>query len=174
MGSEMTASTDDSAGPEPSGTDPSGIDPISGLEAELTDFWRRGRVRTRLRARAIDPRLDPSCYPLITVLARHNSMPMSDLVTAVGMEKSTVTRQIDAIVRLGLAERHPDPRDARARVVTLTDHGRERIDAVLASAVTDWRARLAQWDPDDIRTLTHLLHRLTEATNDPEAREGSR
>ena len=50
MGSEMTASADDPTGP----------DPISGLEAELTDFWRRGRVRTRLRARAIDPRLDPS------------------------------------------------------------------------------------------------------------------
>ncbi|ANY25452.1 MULTISPECIES: MarR family winged helix-turn-helix transcriptional regulator [Gordonia] len=174
MGSEMTASADDSPGPDPVGTDPISTDPISGLEAELTDFWRRGRVRTRLRARAIDPRLDPSCYPLITVLAKHNSMPMSDLVTAVGMEKSTVTRQIDAIVRLGLAERHPDPRDARARVVTLTQHGRERVDAVLASAITEWRARLAQWDPDDIRSLTHLLHRLTEATNDPEAREGPR
>ncbi len=174
MGSEMTASADDPAGPDPVSPGPISPDPISGLEAELADFWRRGRVRTRLRARAIDPRLDPSCYPLITVLARHNSMPMSELVTAVGMEKSTVTRQIDAIVRLGLAERHPDPRDARARVVILTDHGRERIDAVLASAVTDWRARLAQWDPDDIRTLTHLLHRLTEATNDLEDREGSR
>ncbi|TYQ05531.1 UNVERIFIED_ORG: DNA-binding MarR family transcriptional regulator [Gordonia westfalica J30] len=148
---------------------PAPIDPdaIGGLEAELTDFWRRGRIRTRLRAREIDSRLDPSCYPLISVLARHNSMPMSDLVSAVGMEKSTVTRQIDAVVRLGLAERHPDPRDARARVVTLTDHGRERVDAVLASAVAEWRARLAQWDPEDIRTLTRLLHRLGEATNDP-------
>ncbi|MBD0860650.1 MarR family transcriptional regulator [Gordonia sp. zg691] len=158
MGSDMTASHD----PVDPPVDP---DVISGLESELTDFWRRGRIRTRVRARAIDNRLDPSCYPLITVLARHNSMPMSELVTAVGMEKSTVTRQIDALVRLGLAERHPDPRDARARVVTLTDHGRERIDAVVASAVIDWRARLAQWDPEDIRTLTTLLHRLGEATN---------
>ncbi|WP_439030706.1 MarR family winged helix-turn-helix transcriptional regulator [Gordonia terrae] len=158
MGSDISATPDDAFE----------VDPISGLEAELTDFWRRGRVRTRLRARAIDSRLDPSCYPLIAVLARYDSMPMSDLVTAVGMEKSTVTRQIDAIVRLGLAERHPDPEDARARVVILTDHGRERIGAVLASAITEWRARLAQWDPDDIRKLTELLHRLGEATSDAE------
>ncbi|MCR8899604.1 MarR family winged helix-turn-helix transcriptional regulator [Gordonia sp. GONU] len=161
MGSDPTTAA--------SSTDASSIDSeaIGGLEAELNDFWRRSRIRTRLRAREIDPRLDPSCYPLMSVLTRHHSMPMSDLVSAVGMEKSTVTRQIDAVVRLGLAERHPDPRDARARVVTLTDHGRERVDAVLASAVSDWRARLAQWNPDDIRTLTSLLHRLGEATNDP-------
>ena len=57
------------------------------------------------------------------------------------------------------------------RILTSPDAS---VDAVLASAVTDWRARLAQWDPDDIRTLTYLLHRLTEATNDPEAGEGSR
>lgn len=149
--------------------DPIDSDAIGGLEAELTDFWRRGRIRTRLRARAIDPRLDPSCYPLITILARHNSLPMSELVSAVGMEKSTVTRQIDAVERLGLAERHPDPRDARARVVTLTPHGRERVDAVLASAVAEWRARLAKWDPEDIRTLTRLLHRLSEAASDDHA-----
>ncbi|MDS1113448.1 MarR family winged helix-turn-helix transcriptional regulator [Gordonia westfalica] len=161
------SSDPENAASHPTDPDPIGPDAIGGLEAELTDFWRRGRIRTRLRAREIDSRLDPSCYPLISVLARHNSMPMSDLVSAVGMEKSTVTRQIDAVVRLGLAERHPDPRDARARVITLTDHGRERVDAVLASAVSEWRARLAQWDPDDIRTLTRLLHRLGEATNDP-------
>ncbi|NKU51099.1 MarR family transcriptional regulator, partial [Rhodococcus hoagii] len=38
-------------------------DPITDLEAELVDMWRRGRIQSRERARQIDPKLDPACYP---------------------------------------------------------------------------------------------------------------
>ncbi len=140
-------------------------DPITRLEDALADMWRQGRSRARLRAHAIDPALDPSSYPLFTILARHDSMPMSQLVAALELDKSTVTRQVDAVVRLGLVERHPDPDDARARVVSLTEVGRQRVDAVVASAVAEWRARLSKWDPDDIRTLTELLRRLETSSD---------
>ncbi|MGC4935461.1 MarR family winged helix-turn-helix transcriptional regulator [Gordonia sp. DT30] len=140
-------------------------DPITELEAELAGIWRRGRGRMRTRAHAIDPHLDPSAYPLITVLAAHESLPMSQLVPELGLDKSTVTRQIDAVVRLGLVERTPDPDDARARVVRLTDAGRARFDDVVASSVLEWRQRLSEWNPDDIRTLTELLRRLAETTD---------
>ncbi len=142
-----------------------GSDPITELETELADFWRRGRIRTRDRTHAIDPRLDPSCYPLLTVLYRNDSLGMSELVTRLALDKSTVTRQIDALVRVDLVERHPDPADARARRVALTANGRRRVDAVVAAAVADWRTRLSQWDPEDIRTLTTLLRRLSDASD---------
>ncbi|MEP9394963.1 MarR family winged helix-turn-helix transcriptional regulator [Gordonia sp. VNK1] len=128
-------------------------------------MWRQGRSRARLRAHAIDPALDSSLYPLFTILARHDSVPMSQLVATLDLDKSTVTRQVDAVVRLGLVERRPDPDDARARVVSLTAVGRQRCDAVVASAVADWRARLAKWDPNDIRTLTELLRRLESSSD---------
>ena len=142
-----------------------GSDPITELETELADFWRRGRIRTRDRTHAIDPRLDPSCYPLLTVLYRNDSLGMSELVTRLALDKSTVTRQIDALVRVDLVERHPDPADARARRVSLTADGRRRVDAVVAAAVADWRTRLSRWDPEDIRTLTTLLRRLSDASD---------
>lgn len=142
-----------------------GSDPITELETELADFWRRGRIRTRDRTHAIDPRLDPSCYPLLTVLYRNDSLGMSELVTRLALDKSTVTRQIDALVRVDLVERHPGPADARARRVSLTADGRRRVDAVVAAAVADWRTRLSQWDPEDIRTLTTLLRRLSDASD---------
>ena len=143
-------------------------DPISDLEVSLVDLVRQGRIRARQRSRAIDPNLDPTCYPLVTLLAHHDHIPTSQLVAELGVEKSTVTRQIDAIVRLGLAERRPDPHDGRARLVSLTPNGRRRIDAVTSQTVADWRARLSQWDPADIRTLTDLLLRLKDhsATDD--------
>ncbi|MDL9935255.1 MarR family winged helix-turn-helix transcriptional regulator [Gordonia sp. ABSL1-1] len=141
-------------------------DPIADLEAELADFWRRGRVRIRARTHAIDPALDPSCYPLIALLARRGHLRMSELAAELGLEKSTVTRQIDAVVRLGLVDRHPDPDDARARIVSLSEAGRQRFGDVVTSAVADWRTRLSRWNPDDIRTLTALLHRLGDASDE--------
>ncbi|NDK90927.1 MarR family transcriptional regulator [Gordonia desulfuricans] len=145
-----------------------GDEPIADLENELADLWRQGRDRARRRARAIEPRLDPTHYLLLTVLARHESVPMSELVTELGLDKSTVTRQVDTIVRMGLAERHPDPRDARARVVSLTPAGRHKFETVIATFVQEWRDQLAQWDPDDIRTLTRLLRRLSAVrTSEP-------
>ncbi|NDZ95262.1 winged helix-turn-helix transcriptional regulator [Streptomyces sp. SID6673] len=141
-----------------------GPDPITDLESELVDIWRRGRIQIRDRVRAIHPKLDPTCYPLLVLLSRNDAVPMSALLGELGLEKSTLTRQIDSVVRLGLVERHPDPDDARARVVAMTDTGRARFDDVTLAALAEWRDQLSRWDPDDVRQLAHLLRRLAEST----------
>lgn len=140
-------------------------DPITELEAELVDMWRRGRIQSRERARAINPKLDPACYPLLAILACEEAVPMSALVAELGVEKSTLTRQIDAVVRLGLVERRPDPKDARARLVALTESGRTQLTELRESAIAQWRERLSRWDPADVRQLTTLLRRLAESAN---------
>ncbi|MFC4602379.1 MarR family winged helix-turn-helix transcriptional regulator [Rhodococcus kronopolitis] len=136
-------------------------DPITDLEVELVDMWRRGSIRTRERAQRVHPRLDPSCYPLLMLLIRReDAVPVSELIANLGVEKSTLSRQVDAVTRLGLAQRIPDPDDARAKLVALTDEGRARLGAERAEGVAQWRRQLSQWDPDDVRTLTALLRRL--------------
>jgi DNA-binding MarR family transcriptional regulator len=153
---------------EPTGADGATDELIAELEAELTDFWRRGRARARAHSVVIDPEMDPSCYPLLMSVARRAPVPMSELVHALGVGKSTVTRQVDAVERLGLVHRYPDPDDARARLIDLTDHGRDRIQETLATVTQRWRSRLAQWDPADIRTLIDLLDRLGTSIGDEE------
>ena len=137
-------------------------DPIAELESELVDMWRRGRSRTRHRAHAIDPRLDPTCYPLLVILTKHEKLSMSALVAELDIEKSTLTRQIDAVVRLGLVERQIAPDDGRVRLVTLTDKGRRSLDAVTVTALAEWRERLSRWDPAEIIELTRLLRKLAQ------------
>lgn len=140
-------------------------DAITELEAQLVEMWRRGRARTRDRAAAINPRLDPTCYPLLVTLRQQGQLSMSALGAELNIEKSTLTRQIDAVARLGLAQRTSDPDDARVRLVSLTDDGARRVDAVTGDAISEWRTRLAAWDQNEVRELTRLLAKLAAETD---------
>ncbi|MGW5075535.1 MarR family winged helix-turn-helix transcriptional regulator [Rhodococcus sp. NPDC004095] len=138
-----------------------GPDPIAELEVELVDMWRRGSVSSRERAHEIDPKLDPACYPLLMLLTRNDdAVPMATLIATLGLEKSTLSRQIDALTRLSLVRRIPDPSDARAKLVELTADGRARLVAQRDERVAQWRRTLGRWDPADLRMLSALLRRL--------------
>jgi DNA-binding MarR family transcriptional regulator len=135
-------------------------DVLLALEDELLVLARSTRVSTREMARAVHPRLDPTAYPLVALLARGPAMRPSEVAAALSLDKSTVSRQIDAVARLGLVERVDDPRDARARLVVLTEAGREVVTAQLEERRRRVRASLNRWDPADVEELTRLLHEL--------------
>jgi len=137
-------------------------EPVAALEAEMADLWRRSRARVRLLSRQVHPQLDPAAYPLVLLLATRGRLRMGDVGGALSLDKSTISRQVDSVVRLGLAERSPDPSDARARLVGLTADGQERAGRLQREEVDRWRSSLAAWPEDDVRRLTALLHRLGE------------
>lgn len=135
---------------------------VPALEAEMAALWRRSRARIRTLARQVHPQLDPAAYPLVVLLAGRGPLRISDVGAALELDKSTASRQVDAVVRLGLAERLADPSDARARLVGLTPDGAQRVRRLQQEQVDRWRASLTAWPADDVRTLTALLHRLGE------------
>lgn len=151
-------------------TDPEdAADPVAALQAEFVRFWRTGRAEVRRRARAIHPRLDPTGYQVIALLAAEDApVPMAVLLAELDEEKSTLSRQVDALERLGLALRSPDPRDSRARLVALTEEGRSRYLELREAVSSRWREVLSAWEPDDVEALTGYLRRLTgEARHTP-------
>ncbi|MCA1190432.1 MULTISPECIES: MarR family winged helix-turn-helix transcriptional regulator [unclassified Saccharopolyspora] len=137
-------------------------DELPALEEELRALTRRSRLRTRELARDVHPKLDPTAYPLVVLLAKEGAQRMSAIAAALSLDKSTVSRQVDAVVRIGLAERVADPVDARAKLVVLTEQGGVRVSEQLAEQRRRWREVLGGWDPADIAELARLLHRLGE------------
>jgi DNA-binding MarR family transcriptional regulator len=65
---------------------------------------------------------------LLTELARSGPLPLSDLGTRVLLEKSWVSRAVDAMVERGLVTKEPNPLDARSWLVTLTDDGVRTVE----------------------------------------------
>lgn len=123
---------------------------------------RRARVAARDLARTVHPRLDPTTVPLVMLLGQRPALRMSELAAELSLDKSTVSRQVDAAARLGLVERVPDPHDSRARLVVLTDEGHTKITAILADRRKRWRTALHTWNPRDVTELTRLLRQLSD------------
>ena len=84
-----------------------------------------------------------------------------ELAASAGLDPSTVSRAVAALVANGLVERRADPADGRASILVVTERGH----AELADA-RDWYDRLlsralAGWSPEEVEALTRALGRLT-------------
>ena len=76
---------------------------------------------------------------------------VTDIAEQAGVTKQTAGALVDELEATGYVTRRPDPADARARLVVLTDRG-EKLCATAAAEIAkveaDWRAHLGA---DDLR-----------------------
>src|SRR5690242_4792420 len=98
--------------------------PLGELEVELTRLLRRARSAQQRTAAQVHPDLDSAGYAvLVTVRELSQSSGGArggEVSDALGLHKSTTSRNLTTLETLGLVERIPDPQDARARQVRLT------------------------------------------------------
>ena len=83
-----------------------------------------------------------------------------DLAGALQVAPSVVSRALVPLEQSQLVERRPDPHDARAARLGLTDAGRQRLAKVRDETVGRFAPMLDGWDCADIDALAHLLGRL--------------
>ncbi|NYI80860.1 MarR family winged helix-turn-helix transcriptional regulator [Nocardioides panzhihuensis] len=139
------------------------IEALVRLESELGMFLRRGKRAMSARGRMLHPDLPPGGYMLLTWLAEHGPVRASALVDGLGIDKGAVSRMVQTIIDLGLLERHPDPEDGRASLVSVTAKAREGLDRVARERRVRFNDRLADWSPDEIDQLSGMLSRYNEA-----------
>jgi DNA-binding MarR family transcriptional regulator len=83
-----------------------------------------------------------------------------DLARLVGVTPSGVTRMLQPLERIGLADRESNPADARAAFAVLTAAGRQLMDEAGASADRLAEEVLRVFRPKELEALGALLSRL--------------
>ncbi|HRC41648.1 MarR family winged helix-turn-helix transcriptional regulator [Nostocoides sp.] len=120
-------------------------------------------IRTvRTQAPRAHPAVDGNAYPLLFNLFG-GPVRISSLAERAHVEISTVSRAIAGLERAGIIERVPDPDDGRAHLVSLTDAGREALEAIQAQRTAWFTQLLADWSEQDVAQLLHLLTRFGDA-----------
>jgi DNA-binding MarR family transcriptional regulator len=94
-------------------------------------------------------------------------------VARLGLDKSTVSRQVSHLVDLGLVDRAADPVDGRAQVLTPSAEGSARLTRIREVRRGRWEADLSDWPPADVARLGELLARLNRIGEAREADDQS-
>lgn len=147
---------------------------IADVEQELSILLRRARSAQMLLARRVHPEIDAAGYALISQIELGTAsggagVRASDVSLALGLDKSTVSRGITQLERLGLIERISDPDDGRARLLRLTATGADRYNAMRAQRQASFRAILDRWDTKELTDLGRLLGRLNADLSWPDS-----
>lgn len=137
------------------------------LERELTRFFRRSRVASTSIAAEVHPDLDVASYTvLVTISDLSGSLPNGvraiDVAETLGLHKSTMSRNIAVLERLGLVAREPSAEDARARILSITESGRASLDTTLTARRARVSSILTRWSAADVRDLARLLGQLND------------
>jgi len=107
--------------------------------------------------------LEPWEFDVLSALRRAGppfQLTPGALLRATLVTSGTMTNRIDRLAAAGLVRREPDPRDRRGVLVTLSDQGREAVDAALTDLLDREQALLAGLAGEQRATLAALLRAL--------------
>ncbi|MET9426168.1 MULTISPECIES: MarR family winged helix-turn-helix transcriptional regulator [unclassified Streptomyces] len=132
------------------------------IQRELTAFARRARAA----AARLHPELPLVSYTLLAHIDHCHGCRATDLAAHYMLDKSTVSRQIAVLEKLGLVERRPDLSDHRVQVLHPTEAGRRLLSSTHASRRAAYEARLADWSTEDLDRFAAYLLRYNAAAAD--------
>ncbi len=144
----------------PTSVDMTTIELYERLQHEVALFARRAE-QTRLggvgKARNS---MDRAAYLLLNRLDREGPMGVKALAEGMGIDSSTVTRQVAPLVESGLVKRTSHPEDGRAVVLALSPRGEARLAEVRASRRALMAVVTEDWNSAEREAFCELLSRF--------------
>ena len=103
----------------------------------------------------------PQAFHLLSIPV--DGISMSGLANKLGLDTSTLTRNIQKLEKLDLVRRKQDRNDKRILVVYLTDKGRERVEKIEESLLDLNFSMMKYIDLDDQENIPEMLEKLVWA-----------
>jgi DNA-binding MarR family transcriptional regulator len=135
------------------------------IEQQLTLLLRRVQP-IHLSTGGGDVNLERSAYGIMCKLADEGPQRLGALATSFRLDPSTITRQVQSLVGLGLAEREVDPTDRRASILDLSDTGRAVLEQTRNRRRDRLREAIAHWPDDDRKAFGRLLEKFNTSVDD--------
>ncbi|MFE1954125.1 MULTISPECIES: MarR family winged helix-turn-helix transcriptional regulator [Streptomyces] len=133
------------------------------LQHEVAVFARRAE-QTRLGGVGqVRNSMDRAAYLLLNRLDKEGPMGVKALAASMGIDSSTVTRQVAPLVDTGLVKRTSHPEDGRAVVLQLSPRGLARLDEVRTSRRALMAELTEDWEPREREQFCALLTRFNSA-----------
>jgi DNA-binding MarR family transcriptional regulator len=133
------------------------------LETEIGALIRRIRRVVAERARSGHDDLQVAAYFILANVAETGPKRASAVVEEFGIDKGAVSRQVQALLELGLIERTPDPEDRRAAILAITDEGARRLATVSDKRRAELLGRLSTWSSEELADFVGALSRYNAA-----------
>lgn len=136
---------------------------VSGMEVigRLTRVV--GEIRPRLNEVFARHDLESWEFDMLATLVRTGSphqLTPGQLLDAMMITSGAMTNRIDRLVQRGYVQRAKNPNDGRQVLVTLTDAGRDKVDAALAEHAANELSMLETLDAAQRAQLIELLQLL--------------
>ncbi|MET7290021.1 MarR family transcriptional regulator [Streptomyces sp. NPDC005573] len=139
---------------------------LDALQHEVAVFARRAE-QTRLGGVGqVRNSMDRAAYLLLNRLDKEGPMGVKALASSMGIDSSTVTRQVAPLVDTGLVKRTSHPEDGRAVVLQLSPRGASRLEEVRASRRQLMAELTEEWGPEERAQFCSLLTRFNTALSD--------
>lgn len=128
---------------------------VDTIQRELTAFARRARGR----AAELHPELSLVAYSILDLVLERDGCLATDLAEQFLLDKSTVSRQVGALEKLGYLVRAVDPGNRRNHVLKATPAGRSVAREAERRRREAFQARFADWTDADVTAMAGFLTR---------------
>lgn len=131
---------------------------------EFFSYWYEW-VRSPTRRRLTEYRagLPQSAAMILHRVFVVGPIRISELARSLGLDKSTISRQLEPLRTARLLDEEPDATNRRASKVSLSVRGRQLIDRIAESNIDYWESVLDHLSVTEQRQLARLLGRLRQA-----------
>ncbi|GAA5004540.1 MarR family winged helix-turn-helix transcriptional regulator [Kitasatospora paranensis] len=129
------------------------------IQRELTAFARRARHK----AAQMHPDLSLVTYSMLDLVKERGGCRAADLAAYFMLDKSTVSRQVTALERLGLLTREADPDDQRGQLLRPSDAGLRVLAEAAEQRRLAFTARFDDWPDEDVARFAGYLARYGAA-----------
>ncbi len=137
-------------------------------EAALEDLYQGLSTMVR-RARDLGDDLHPDvslvAYTLLAQIDVTPAARAADLAAHFGLDKSTVSRQLEQLISAGLLRREGERPGRRGCELALTTSGQQYLAAAAQAVRCRLAERLTDWDDRDVAAFGHMVSRFNQSTS---------